>query len=147
MEKSLSAPFFSTTRVSTCRAVVSRNGQMVALSFPNKKNKVRESKAPEMTISNSAYQLKPSCHVGMPKKPLTAYTPHSYRSRLPTADLLMPYKNASSIEIGDRGVYNPRSTFRSTYMANMKQYNLHDFSSNQGVISSRVKWQHKRLHD
>ena len=42
-------------------------------------------------------------HVGMTKKPLVAYDPISYRNRLPTATVIMPHKNKSIIELGDRG--------------------------------------------
>ena len=38
----------------------------------------------------------------MMKKPLEAYHPNAYRSRLPVATVVMPYKNSSQIVIGDR---------------------------------------------
>jgi len=42
-------------------------------------------------------------HVGMAKKPLVRYDPISYRNRLPTATVIMPHKNKSIVELGDRG--------------------------------------------
>ena len=38
----------------------------------------------------------------MMKKPLEPYNPFSFRSRLPQATVVMPYKNSSQIVIGDR---------------------------------------------
>jgi len=42
-------------------------------------------------------------HVGMQLKPLVPYNPISYRNRLPTASIIMPHKNKSIVELGDRG--------------------------------------------
>lgn len=42
-------------------------------------------------------------HAGMNKKPLVPYDPISYRNRLPVATVVMPNKNKSIIELGDRG--------------------------------------------
>jgi hypothetical protein len=38
----------------------------------------------------------------MVEKPLEPYHPLAYRSRLPTATIVMPYKNSSQIVLGDR---------------------------------------------
>ena len=38
----------------------------------------------------------------MLKKPLEAYNPGAFRSRLPQPTVVMPYKNSSQIVIGDR---------------------------------------------
>jgi hypothetical protein len=41
-------------------------------------------------------------HAGMEKKPLESYHPNAHRNRLPSPTIIMPYKNASQIVIGDR---------------------------------------------
>ncbi len=42
-------------------------------------------------------------HAGMNTKPLVTYSPTSYRNRLPIASVILPHKNKSIIELGDRG--------------------------------------------
>ena len=154
-KQTLSAPFFKTTRVSSCQYVVTRNGKTAAVSYPytktgwkapNSWNNQKRS-AEVASMSNITYRTGFKCHAGMPTKPLTAYTPNSYRSRLPIADLVMPYKNASTVEIGDRSSYNPASTFRTTNRAQLGAYNLHNYTSNQGIVAERVKWEKRRRQD
>lgn len=41
-------------------------------------------------------------HAGMTNKPLGKYDPNSYRNRLATGDVIMPHKNNSVVQIGDR---------------------------------------------
>ncbi len=53
-------------------------------------------------FSRNAFKVSANLHVGMRNKPLVPYNPHSYRNRLPIADVKKPPKNASSIELGDR---------------------------------------------
>ena len=159
MEKSvketMSSPFFQTTRVSSCQFVRAKGGQAYAVCFPYKKtgwkapnswNNQRRSAEVE-SMSRTAHRPVPVCHSGMAKKPLTAYTPNAYRSRLPSADVVMPYKNASVVEIGDRSSYNPKSTFRTTNRANLAVHNPHGFVSNQGIVAETTKWTKKRLQD
>mmetsp|Transcript_7831 Transcript_7831/g.1020 ORF Transcript_7831/g.1020 Transcript_7831/m.1020 type:complete len:101 (-) Transcript_7831:32-334(-) len=86
-------------------------------------------------------------HTGMGKKPLVPYHPDSYRSRLPSSDFIVPYKNTSQVEIGDRSSYNPKSQFRTTNMALMNPPNMTDMTSNGGVIAERTKWTRKRAED
>ena len=155
LKQTLSAPFFRSTRITSCQYVVTRNGQTRAVSFPYEKtgwkapnswNNQRRSTEVAST-SNTAHRVGSNCHAGMAKKPLTAYNPSCFRSRLPSADVVMPYKNASVVEIGDRSSYNPRSTFRTTYKASMQVYNPNDFVSNPGIASAKVKWTHLRTAD
>ena len=155
LKETLSSPFFRTTRISSCQYVRAKGGQAYAVSFPYKKtgwkapnswtNQRRSAEVESMT--RTAYRPVPACHTGMPKKPLTAYTPNAYRSRLPAPDVVMPYKNASVVEIGDRSSYNPKSAFRTTNRAQLTAYNPHSFVSNQGIVAEHTKWSRKRLQD
>jgi hypothetical protein len=55
------------------------------------------------SVYKNEYSIKPSMHVGMVNKPLVTYDPNSYRNRLPIGGVIMPHKNKSVVEIGDRG--------------------------------------------
>ena len=81
MEKS--APFFRTTRVSTCSHVMMRNGKAVAIAYPvektgwkaeNSYNNTKRSAEVE-SWSRSTYKQRGDLHAGMVKKPLTPYHP------------------------------------------------------------------------
>ena len=155
LKETLSSPFFRTTRISSCQYVRSKGSQAYAVCFPYQKtgwkapnswNNQRRSAEVE-SMSRSAYRPVAACHSGMPKKPLTAYTPNAYRSRLPAADVVMPYKNASVVEIGDRSSYNPKSTFRTTNRANLTAYNPHAFVSNPGIVAAATQWNKRRVQD
>jgi hypothetical protein len=69
----------------------------------------------------------------MLKKPLEPYHPNAFRSRLPLPTVVMPYKNSSSIVIGDRSTYYKRQ-FLSTNM-NLYQDPKQFETSNPGIIS------------
>ena len=155
MKETLSSPFFRDTRISSCQYVVTKNGQTQAVSFPHKKtgwmahnslsNQRRQGET--MSMNSAAYRTSSSCHAGMRQKPLQPYNPSSFRSRLPTADMVMPYRNASIVEIGDRSSYNPRSVFKTTYKTFMVPSSFNNFGSNQGIIAAKAKWTHLRLKD
>ena len=83
----------------------------------------------------------------MTKKPLTAYDPNSPRSRLAISDLVMPYRNASAFEVGDRTQYNPKSVFRSMYQSQMCWHDCHDYVSNPGIVAQRARWRRTRTQD
>ena len=77
----------------------------------------------------------------MLKKPLEPYHPNSFRSRLPQPTVVMPYKNSSSIVIGDRSTYNKRQ-FVSTHM-NMFVKPKPFETTNSGIVADttqRVKY-------
>ena len=92
------------------------------MSFSNgaaKPVNVTDKKLPETTsFSADTYKVRDNLHAGMIRKPLAPYHPNSFRSRLPQPTVVMPYKNSSSIIIGDRSSYNRRqfvSTNQNTY--------------------------------
>lgn len=155
LKQTVSSPFFRSTRVVTCQYVVTKSGQTRAICFPQKKtgwkapnswNNQRRSSETTSVASNN-YRTVPQCHTGMHKKPLCPYDPTSYRSRLPIPDLVMPYKNASTVEIGNRTAVSAKSQFRTTYSANMTGFNFYEYASNQGIVSEKTKWKKLRTQD
>ncbi len=105
-------PFFKSTKVESCSHVLVKNGQSLAVPFQIKNQKgnpmlhytFAESKSSEAkSVYRKDFTPKPFMHAGMGKKPLVKYNPDSYRNRLPVGGVIMPLKNKSVIEIGDRG--------------------------------------------
>ena len=77
------------------------------------------------------FKPRPSMHAGMIKKPLAPYHPNSFRSRLPSPTVCMPYKNSSQIVIGDRSSYYKRhfmTTHSNTFVKPVENY-----TSNPGI--------------
>ena len=104
--------FFKETKITSCSHVLVQNGTSVAVPFKitNSKGKgllnfkIQPSLSSEVeSVYRKDYSVKPDMHVGMTKKPLVPYNPTSYRNRLPTSSVIMPHKNKSIVEIGDRG--------------------------------------------
>jgi hypothetical protein len=83
----------------------------------------------------------------MPGKPLVPYHPNSYRSRLPSADYVAPYRNASQFEIGDRSANSAKTVFRTTNRALFVSKNVLEGLTNQGIISEKTKWHKLRTLD
>lgn len=111
-EKAKTDEFFKQTKVDSCSHVLVKNGQSLAVPFtvtnekgyPLQHYKFAQSKSGEVkTVYRKDYCVKPYMHVGMNKKPLVPYDPESYRNRLPIGGIIMPHKNKSVVEIGDRG--------------------------------------------
>ncbi len=111
-DKNKTDEFFKDTKVSSCSHVLVKNGHSAAVPFkilnqkglPLQHYKYAPAKMPESkSVYRKDYSIKPSMHVGMTKKPLVTYDPDSYRNRLPIGGIIMPHKNKSIIEIGDRG--------------------------------------------
>ena len=78
----------------------------------------------------------------MSQKPLSAYRPGAPRSLLAKPTIVMPYKNASQVVIGDRASQN-----KNHFMTVNRQFQLHpdmsDATTNSGIIAARNKWIHK----
>jgi len=111
-DKSKTNEFFKKSKVDSCSHVLVRGGQTVAVPFniKNKKGKsmlqykIAPSRSSEASsIYRQDFSQKTFMHVGMEKKPLVPYHPESYRNRLPVGGVIMPHKNKSIVEIGDRG--------------------------------------------
>jgi hypothetical protein len=154
--KSTKSPdFFKSTRVESCQFVSVKNGQTLAVSFPVTKtgykhpNSWVNQKRSSETVSHTGatYRVHSDMHAGMSKKPLVPYNPHSYRSRLPTAEYVAPYRNASQFEIGDRTALSSKSVFRTTNQALLTSKNILEGITNQGIISEKTKWGKTRSLD
>jgi hypothetical protein len=111
-DKNKTHDYFKSSKVESCSHVLVNGGQTVAVPFKitNKKGnplqqyKFGPSRSSETnSIYRKDYSVKPNMHVGMDKKPLVPYHPESYRNRLPIGGVIMPHKNKSIVEIGDRG--------------------------------------------
>jgi hypothetical protein len=103
--------FFKESKVGSCSHVFIKNGVALAAPFKivNQKNKPLNNyknfplRSLELkTIYRSDFDVHYEMHVGMPKKPLSKYEENSYRNRLATGGIIMPHKNMSIVEIGDR---------------------------------------------
>lgn len=131
-----SADLFKNTRVTSCSQVLQKNGKAVCLAFNNCAPKTSEEKQTTdlVSFSQDHYKVREHLHAGMMKKPLEPYHPNAFRSRLPQPTVVMPYKNSSSIVIGDRSTYYKRqflSTNQNLY-GEPKQF----ASTNPGIIST-----------
>ena len=94
-------------------------------------------------MSQSAYGKRGFLHAGMPRKPLEPYSPFAHRSRLPTAGVVMPYRNASSIVIGDRSSDYKRQ-FATLNKLNYPKHKLEDATTNPGILATQNKEFHER---
>lgn len=150
-----SPQFFQSTRVDSCQFVSTKNGQTVAVSFPVTKtgykapNSWVNQKRSSETVSHygTTYRVHSNMHTGMNQKPLVPYDPNSYRNRLPSADYVAPYRNASQFEIGDRTACSAKSVFRTTNKALMTSKNILEGLTNQGIIAEKTKWHKTRTLD
>ena len=143
-----SSTYFKQTRVQTCSHVLFKNGKAIAVSFPlqntrgSNKQKLPETKS----VAQSTYSRRGTLHAGMPVKPLEPYSPNAHRSRLPTAGVVMPYRNASSIVIGDRSSDYKRQ-FTSLNRVTYPRHRLDDATTNGGILATKTRWFHKRMGD
>ena len=109
-----------------------KNGQSVAIPFkaPPLPQDLRLKKSSEtFSIAKDTYKVRNNLHAGMIRKPLVKYDPNAHRSRLPSPTIVMPYKNSSSIIIGDRS-----SEDRRLYV-----------SSNKDAFS-KIEAHHRLMH-
>lgn len=103
--------FFKDTKVGSCSHVLIKNGVSLAVPYQIKNQKGKPlnnykniplKSTEKKTIYKSDFDMHNYMHAGMQAKPLSNYDPNSYRSRLATGGIIMPHKNKSIIEIGDR---------------------------------------------
>ena len=143
-----SSTFFKQTRVQTCSHVLYKNGKAIAVAFPLQKTAAQnKQKLPEgKSVTGQTYCRRSNLHAGMPVKPLEPYHPYAHRSRLPTPTVVMPYRNASSIVIGDRSSDYKRQ-FTSMNRINYPKHRLDDATTNGGILATKTRWFHKRMGD
>jgi len=103
--------FFKETKVGSCSHVLVKNGVSLAVPFQIKNQKgkplnnyknVPQKSSEVKSVYKSDFDLHSYMHAGMFAKPLMTYDPNSYRNRLATGAVIMPHKNKSIVEIGDR---------------------------------------------
>ena len=103
--------FFKETKIGSCSHIIVKNGVALAVPFAIKNQKGKplnnyknfsQKSSETKSISRNDYDIHSEMHAGMNYKPLTKYDPLSYRSRLATGGIVMPHKNMSILEIGDR---------------------------------------------
>lgn len=131
---SMDSSFFADCRVKSCARVTMRAGRAVALSYFPK------APVPTASVRHSHSQAlhRSSPHAGMGNKPLGRYSPFAYRSRLREPDFVRPYKNASSIALGDRSVRYPRQYV--TMAQNLLRAPRVDMQTNPGITSEKTRW-------
>ena len=103
--------FFKDTKVGSCSHVLVKNGVSLAVPYKitnqkgktlnNYKNVPQRSTEIKSTYK-SDFDMHIYMHAGMRQKPVMRYDANSYRNRLATGGIIMPHKNKSIIEIGDR---------------------------------------------
>ena len=136
-----SSPFFKDNKVLSCSHVLVKNGQCVAIPFksPPLPQDIRLRKSSEtFSVAKDTYKVRNNLHAGMFHKPLEKYHPNAHRSRLPSPTVIMPYKNSSSIVIGDRASEDRRLYVTSHKNTFGKQADLN--TSNGGIIATKTKW-------
>ena len=144
-----SAPFFRDTKVLTCSKVVVKNGEAVAVAFPQKKTGYKSpgsygnmgKSSERSSVSHAAHKETPIMHAGMAKKPLVKYDPSSYRNRLPQPTVVMPYKNSSQVVIGDRESAQKKQ-YISTNKNHFPAHHLGETVSNPGIMAEKTKRTH-----
>ena len=126
------------------------DGRSIAVAFPLKKTGWKNpasfqnmpKSAETESLMRSTHCSQNNLHAGMMHKPLFRYDPGSTRSRLPIPTIVMPYKNASQITIGDRHtVYKRHFT---TTNRNMMLKHARPASANPGIAAERARWQHSQ---
>ena len=136
-EKSIA--FFKNTKVDSCNYIAVMHGQAVAIPFnanPRGKEFVPMEKR---SISHDVHKIRDHLYAGMKNKPLEAYSPDAHRSRLKKQDIQAPYKNSSTIVIGDRSS-NYKRHFVTTAQ-NLLKPPKQRFTTNLGILSEKAKWQ------
>ena len=103
--------FFKDSRVGSCSRVFVKNGVALAVPFtiknksdkPLNNYKNHPQRSSELkSIYRCDYDVHYDMHAGMNYKPLLKYDPNSSRNRLASGGIVMPHKNMSVVEIGDR---------------------------------------------
>ena len=142
-----SSPFYKDAKILSWSHVLVKNGQSVAVPFkaPAPPQDVHLRRSSEtLSVAKDAHKVRNNLHAGMLSKPLEKYSPNAHRSRLPSPTVIMPYKNSSSIVIGDRSSEDRRLYVTSHKNTFNKNQNLN--TSNGGIIAAKTKWR-RHLQD
>mmetsp|Transcript_31000 Transcript_31000/g.89329 ORF Transcript_31000/g.89329 Transcript_31000/m.89329 type:complete len:163 (-) Transcript_31000:31-519(-) len=118
-------------------AIPHKTSNTARLCTPRVRNKVQSE-------AMSAFREIPTCYASMEAKPLTPYDPLASRSRMPTDDLPIPYKNASSIEFRSKDACEKRrfvTTHQNEYVGRAP-----DMTTNQSINANNYTF-HRSLRD
>ena len=140
------AAAFKDTKVETCRQVAVQKGHNVAVPFFNTSARQEQPKLTERkSVSHEVHMVRNTLHAGMEHKPLQRYSPLAERSRLRSNDFIVPYKNSSSIVIGDRRTKDKKQ-FLTMARIMLKRPSL-PVTTNPGIISDQNRWRkYKEWH-
>lgn len=145
VKTALSIPYFLETKIRSCTDIVRKNGRVLALPYSGKRPAsalASKRQGERRSVTHETYQVRSNLHLGMQKKPLERYNPEAHRSRMRTEEYVMPYKNTSSVVIGDRS-----SSAKNHYMTTAQSFSRRPksvYTTNEGILSEMTKWQHTR---
>lgn len=140
-EKSID--FFKESKVDTCSYVKILHGQPVAIAYPSSTQNKNNDLIPteKRSFSHDVHRIRNHLYAGMKNKPLQSYNPDAQRSRLRTEEFQIPYKNSSSVIIGDRSSTDKKH-FITTARLLLRKPRM-NFTSNLGILSAQARWQRK----
>lgn len=135
--------FFTDSKVQSCSKVVMLAGRAVGIGYSSPSHSPLQlshtSRSSERrSMSHDSYKVRQNLHAGMKAKPLEPYTPFAYRSRLPGEEFIQPYKNASSVVIGDRSSRYKRHFV--TTAQNLFRPPVFEVRTNPGILSDKTRW-------
>jgi hypothetical protein len=136
-----SVAFFKETKINSCSHVVVKHGQPMAVAYPT----VPLAKIDEVfpmskrSVSQEVHRIRSNLYAGMQNKPLERYHPDAHRSRLRMPEMQVPYKNSSSVIIGDRNYYDKKHFVTTAKMLLKKPKPV--MTNNLGILSEKAKWQ------
>merc|ERR1719171_2302548 len=136
--------YFRGSKVGSSTGYIAVAGTVLAVPHAKRsKSQVVSTRFDALGEYQHKYREQPYCYASMDSKPLCAYDPLSYRSRLAVEDAPVPYKNASIVNFheGHHTCHKKRfHTTHGTYFTGEPP----DPRSNQGVKSEATKFRRTR---
>ena len=129
---------FADSKVGTCMHVMAKNGHTVAVPFHSPNSLDHPQQTERRSMSHEVHRVRNLHHAGMLQKPLQPYSPLAQRSRLKTQGFVVPYKNSSTVVIGDRRFKDRRQFL--TMAQNMMKVPDVPLTTNPGIISEKNRW-------
>mmetsp|Transcript_54531 Transcript_54531/g.122696 ORF Transcript_54531/g.122696 Transcript_54531/m.122696 type:complete len:157 (-) Transcript_54531:224-694(-) len=132
------------SRVGSATGFMVVAGNIMALPHPHRTTSSSNFKPAFTAVSEASHQFKevPHCYASMDRKPMTAYNPQSYRSRLAQEDAPVPLKNASTIEFRD-----PHCVHKRRFVTTHKNHYTHktqDLRTNTAILANETRIEHAR---
>eukprot|EP00746_Dinoflagellata_sp_MGD_P007162 gnl/MRDRNA2_/MRDRNA2_114131_c0_seq1.p1 gnl/MRDRNA2_/MRDRNA2_114131_c0~~gnl/MRDRNA2_/MRDRNA2_114131_c0_seq1.p1 ORF type:complete len:167 (+),score=25.49 gnl/MRDRNA2_/MRDRNA2_114131_c0_seq1:72-572(+) len=141
--------YFRGSKVGSATGYIAVAGQVLAVPH-SRLGRAKSATGPRIRFDGmSEYQTKfreaPYCYCSMDRKPLSAYDPLSYRSRLAVEDAPVPYKNASIVNFHD-GIHTCHKKRFNTTNQTFFTGEPCDPRSNQGILSEFQKFRNTQRH-